>query len=445
MQQLFAAFYGDDFTGSTENLAQFCRYGLRGRLFFSSARPDAICAMAETLDVVGLAGTARGLSPDAMTQEVQPALALLDALAPRILQYKVCSTFDSSPLVGSIGHFMTLARRRWPGCALPVLAATPAFGRFTAFSHHFTHYAGEICRLDQNPAMANHPATPMREADLRCHLAKQVDLPPAALTLLDYRRPDGGWQRLQDALENEGFIVMDAINQDELVHAATLILRLADQRKTLAVAAQGLADALGQLCSQAGPRQAPLPHHYDGVERLLVLSGSCSPQTRAQLTDFAARGGKLLQLSPEMALRDPKRVAAEYVGQVSHLFDQGKNVAIATTRREGDVMPGLSAEKLSLAVGSIYASVTNALRERGVLSRVAFAGGDTSSHAMRELGADALELVAFDAAQSGHLCRLVAEGAPLDGLEVVLKGGQIGGDDFFARIYHGTRNPLPGW
>jgi uncharacterized protein YgbK (DUF1537 family) len=57
--------------------------------------------------------------------------------------------------------------------------------------------------------------------------------------------------------------------------------------------------------------------------------------------------------------------------------------------------------------------------------------------------ADALELVAFDEAQGGHLCRLIATDSPIDGLEVVLKGGQIGGEDLLARVKRGTAHPAP--
>ncbi|PXX96478.1 four-carbon acid sugar kinase family protein [Halomonas sp. LBP4] len=439
MQRLLAAFYGDDFTGSTENLAQFGRHGLRGRLFFSSANRDTILEMAPELDVVGLAGTARGLAPAAMTREVEPALALIEALDPRIKQFKVCSTFDSSPTVGSIGHVMELARRRWPGCALPVLPATPAFGRFTAFSHLFTRYQGEICRLDQNPAMAHHPSTPMTEADLRRHLAAQTAIPAAAVTLLDYRAPDGGWQALWSAAEAERFAVLDATDQAELQHAAELILRLADRRPTLAVAAQGLADAVGRVVTRDTAERQPLPTTYPGVARLLVLSGSCSPQTRGQLAHFESRGGAILSLPPEEALRDAPGLARRLAGQVAALFGEGRDVAVATSRGEADVVADLSTERLATAVGEVFARLTREVRDAGDLHRVVFAGGDTSSHAMRQVGAEALELVAFDEAQGGHLCRLVATGSPIDGLEVVLKGGQIGGKDFFTRVKRGTQ------
>lgn len=441
MTQLLAAFYGDDFTGSTENLAQFSRHGLRCRLFFSSAGHEAILDMAPTLDVVGLAGTARGLTLASMTEEVEPALAVLEALAPRLMQFKVCSTFDSSPTVGSIGHVMELARQRWHDCALPVLPATPAFGRFTAFSHLFTRYQGEICRLDQNPAMAHHPSTPMTEADLRRHLATQTTIAPAAVTLLDYRTPDAGWQALQSATEAECFAVLDATDQAELQHAAELILRLAEQRPTLAVAAQGYADAMGRILARDLPRRQPLPTTYPGVARLLVLSGSCSPQTRGQLAHFESRGGVILSLPPEEALHDAPDLARRLAAQVVGLFSEDLDVAVATTRSDADVVTDISTERLATAVGEVFALLTHELRDAGDLHRVVFAGGDTSSHAMRQVGAEALELVAFDEDQGGHLCRLIATGSAINELEVVLKGGQIGGEEFFSRVKRGTAPP----
>ncbi|EPC00617.1 hypothetical protein L861_06665 [Litchfieldella anticariensis FP35 = DSM 16096] len=440
MQRLLAAFYGDDFTGSAENLAQFSRHGLRGRLFFSSHDPDVMLDMAPGLDVIGLAGTARGLSPEAMTEEVEPALAILEALDPLIKQFKVCSTFDSSPSVGSIGHVMELARQRWPGCALPILPATPSFGRYTAFSHLFTRYQGEICRLDQNPAMANHPSTPMGEADLRRHLAVQTTISPAAVTLLDYREAGDGWRRLESAVEEERYVVLDATDQNELQHASDLILRLGKRRSMLAVAAQGLADALGRGWSQELRERKPLPTTYPTTQRLLVLSGSCSPQTRGQLAHFEAQGAEIITLSPEQALRNADKLAGQLAEQVAAAFERGCDVAVATTRGDADVIAGLSSESLAHAVGGVFARLARELRESCDIQRMVFAGGDTSSQAMRQIGADALEVVAFDEAQGGHLCRLVATVSPVDGLEVVLKGGQIGGEDLFTRVRHGTRH-----
>jgi uncharacterized protein YgbK (DUF1537 family) len=436
MRRPLMAFYGDDFTGSTENLAQFCRHGLSGRLFFSSGNHNAITSMAAELDIVGLAGTARGLVPEAITAEVEPALAVLAAISPRLMQFKVCSTFDSSPAMGSIGHVLDLARQHWPGCALPVLPATPAFGRFTAFSHLFMCWGGEICRLDQNPTVSRHPSTPMLEADLRRHLAAQTAIPSAAVTLLDYREADGGWRKLINAIEEERFVVLDATDRVELQHAADLLLRLSERRVTLAVAAQGLADVLGEHWAKAQKERLVLPTTFAAVDKLLVLSGSCSPQTRAQLAHFEAHGGVILGLSPAEAIDDPVRTASRLLSQMTDAFDRGHSVAISSILG-GGLDADVSAGHLSLALGGVFANLVRELREVGGIQRVVFSGGDTSSHAMRLINAEALDVVAFDEQQGGHLCRLISTASAVDGLEVVLKGGQIGREDFFSRVQRG--------
>ena len=48
----------------------------------------------------------RSLTPAAMERELRPAFKRLKALGAPHVHYKVCSTFDSSPRIGSIGRAM---------------------------------------------------------------------------------------------------------------------------------------------------------------------------------------------------------------------------------------------------------------------------------------------------------------------------------------------------
>ena len=96
-QRTLVAFYGDDFTGSSENLAQLCRTGLKGRLFFETADPAIIISEAKTLDVVGIAGTARALSPEAMVPALSNAFATLHAIGRN--EFLAGALFTSSPHV----------------------------------------------------------------------------------------------------------------------------------------------------------------------------------------------------------------------------------------------------------------------------------------------------------------------------------------------------------
>src|ERR1700712_440599 len=88
--------YGDDFTGATDTLAVVAGAGLRAMLFLGVPGPAELAAAGE-LDAIGIAGTARSMSPDAMTAELEPVGQFFAARAVAVLHYKCCSTFDSSP------------------------------------------------------------------------------------------------------------------------------------------------------------------------------------------------------------------------------------------------------------------------------------------------------------------------------------------------------------
>src|SRR5690606_22160920 len=74
--------------------------------------------------------------------------------------------------------------------------------------------------------------------------------------------------------------------------------------------------------------------------------------------------------------------------------------------------------------------------ERIPLDRVIIAGGDTSGHVVMALGATAM-ISKFPAGKYTQLCELEAENPAINGLEVVLKGGQIGEADFFEFVRNG--------
>ena len=64
------------------------------------------------------------------------------------------------------------------------------------------------------------------------------------------------------------------------------------------------------------------------------------------------------------------------------------------------------------------------LKQTG-LRRAVVAGGDTSGYAMRQLGISTLEVRA-PIAPGAPLCRAYSQAERVDGLEIALKGGQLG-------------------
>ena len=89
-----------------------------------------------------------------------------------------------------------------------------------------------------------------------------------------------------------------------------------------------------------------------------------------------------------------------------------------------------TAEAAGERLGQALGRIARSLIERHRLSRVVFAGGDSSTHAVAELGIDALTWAA-PLERGAPLVRAHSSASSVDGLELVLKGGQVGGDGFF--------------
>ena len=87
------------------------------------------------------------------------------------------------------------------------------------------------------------------------------------------------------------------------------------------------------------------------------------------------------------------------------------------------------------AIGKSLGRMLRALVDSADLTRVVASGGDTSGHVARALGIEALTALA-PTIPGAALCKAQATG-PADGLEVALKGGQMGSADYFGWIRDG--------
>lgn len=442
-------FYGDDFTGATAHLAGFHEAGLRALLFFDTPDEELLRRHAPSLDVIGIAGIGRSLTPPAMRAEILPALQLFERLGSRQIQYKICSTFDSSPTMGSIGVAIELGREVFGERPVPVVAGAPGFGRYTVFGNHFASSGTGVERLDRHPSMANHPSTPMREADLRRHLAEQTALP---IGLVDVMSVQGGpdslhaaWQRA--IAHHPGAVVFDTLHNGDLDAIAQLLLNEGGKAPVYSIAAQGLAEGLGRsLRTRAGHARRPPPPR--DVERMLVLSGSAAQLNEAQLQAALDAGWSAHQVDVIGLLRPGgvEQAAADLTALLDREFSMTSDVVLYTAHgaqdrnlartqahvREHRIAP----DAVARAIGELYSRLTRTAVKRFGLRRIVLAGGDTASHAMRLSDAYALEIVA-NARGGGRLCRLLSHDAGLDGVEVMLKGGQVGNPRTFIDARHG--------
>lgn len=448
------AFYGDDFTGSTDAAECLAFAGLRTLLFLKPPTAEDI-ARFPGLEAIGVAGDSRGMTPSEMDEKLPKVLASLQTLGAPLVHYKTCSTFDSSPTTGSIGRIMDIARQCFHGRSTPIVVGAPALGRYCLFGNLFARAGldGDIHRLDRHPTMSVHPVTPMDEADIRRHLSRQTSQTVGLFDYLQCAGNDAMVDERLDRLLDTGVdaVLLDVVDHDQLTTVGRLLTTLArDGSALFVVGSSGVEYALTQWWRRQGelPVTPIAPAQPKSVEQILVVSGSASPVTASQIDDAISQGYASIAIDPVKLMSGN---GSEAIGHVAHratdALRSGKNVVIHTSHGPHDPRiealnaalrgRGMSAEDVKSyggrELGKRLGGILKGVLSDVALPRVIVAGGDTSSQATQVLGLDALEIVA-PIAPGGPLCRAVAPGHRIDRLELCLKGGQVGNRNFFEAV-----------
>ena len=441
--KLRLAFYGDDFTGSTDALEQLTLAGLPSALFIEPPTPQQL-ANFKNLQAIGVAGMTRSFSPEAMERTLRPAFRKLQALGARHLHYKVCSTFDSSPKIGSIGRVMDLARELFKAPFVPLVVGAPALGRYCVFGNLFAQFgigsSGAIHRLDRHPSISRHPITPMREADLRLHLAQQTRARIGLFDLLKLDLPFREARKVLNKIVSEGAdaVLFDVLSVEQLPLIGELIDAQARRGQPLfSVGSSGIEMALGAFWNRGSKKISNLPQ-VSAVNQLLVGSGSCSPVTLRQIKSALANGFSEVALDVNaVAAGSSEAVIATTISKTAKLLKSGRSVIVHTTRRSSDRKFAAKLKDRSAEIlGNVLGRILRGALEQQSVPRVCVAGGDTSSFAARALGIEALEMIA-PLTPGAPLCRAYAPRSPLDGLETVFKGGQVGAENYLEMVKAG--------
>lgn len=440
-------FYGDDFTGSTDALEVLAFAGLRTALFLAPPTP-AMLSRFPQLDAIGVAGESRGMNVTELDAAMPGILTALRAIGAEIVHYKTCSTFDSSPETGSIGRVIAIARGIYGNPYTPVVGGTPALARYCLFGNLFARSGtdGEIYRIDRHPIMSVHPVTPMREGDLGRHLTQQAELDIASF---GYPNLEGGPSRAREALgilaaRGPDAILFDAGTDAHLTEVGGLLSEEAGRSRPLfVVGGSGVEYALTQWWGRKTPAPAtPTFDTFSPVDRLLVVSGSASRLTLAQIDAAVAAGFVDIPVDPRALLADGAQAEEKLSAAASAQLAQGRSVILHTARGPDDPRivalretfgdQSLAGRRLGQALGRVLADIQAQTR----LPRLVVSGGDTSSQAVQALAPEALEIAAR-LAPGVPLCRMHAADSNLDGVEIALKGGQMGAVDFFDDVRTG--------
>ena len=450
--RLLMAFYGDDFTGSTDALEFLCKAGVKTVLFIDVPTKEQLLNYAD-LQAIGVAGVSRALSPVKMEAELLPTFEALKELKPQHVHYKVCSTFDSSPTIGSIGKAIDVGQSVFKGTYVPLLVAAPALGRYCLFGNLFARMGigsdGDIYRLDRHPSMSKHPVTPSDESDLCLHLGKQTNKKIALLNITALHQY--AEKHFDVDFGDHEIVLFDALKAEDLIPIGEIIAQSSKQDHIVfSVGSSGIEMALGSYWKEKGIVKDKLGWgNIKCSKPILVISGSCSPVTSSQIK-YALDNGFAEIAIDTVAFANryssdsdiDENLISIYVEQVVKFISDGKNVLIHTSLGNDDLRVvesdkifnnnELNKSTASIVYGRVLGEIAKKVAEKTNLERLVIAGGDTSSYAARAMGIEAMEMISPLTA-GAPLCKVHSTNSDINNLHVVFKGGQVGKQDFFVQ------------
>lgn len=339
--------------------------------------------------------------------EALAACEWLLAQGCRQIVYKVCSTFDSTS-AGNIGPVTEALAARLGEETVLICPAFPENGRSVYQGHLFV-----FDRLLSESGMQHHPLTPMTDSDLRRVLAAQTSWPvghiPAKVVA-------SGRRTIAEAASGLGksMVIVDAVKDDDLME----IGRAAAGRKLL-VGGSGIALGLGDENSASGKRE------WGGVKgRGVVLSGSCSIATRAQVGAYKDIASAF-ELDAESIIegRYSPAVLKNWAldQQAAPLIYSSADPAVVTAAQEK-----FGRVESAAVIEGFFSRLASELAGAG-FSRIVVAGGETSGAVVSGLDAKVLSIGPK-----------IAAGVPAvkvkgKNLALALKSGNFGGRDFFSQ------------
>lgn len=428
------AYYGDDFTGSTDVMEALELHGVATVLFLETPSEADLDRFPECR-AIGVAGMSRSESPVWMDEHLPPVFTALRDLGAPICHYKVCSTFDSSPETGSIGRAIEIGRRCIGSKVTPLLVGAPALRRYVVFGNLFAAAQGETFRIDRHPTMSKHPVTPMRESDLRRHLAAQTSLRVGLVDILALQA-GRGLEKLKELAEQGcDVVLLDTLDAESLREAGRSVWESRAEATTFVAGSSGVEYALLAWWEAKGI----LPErHYEGqaepVDQVLVVSGSCSPVTEKQIEVALAQGFQEIRVDP-VALVSDSITLEKTIARAEAGLCEGRSPVIFTAAGPKDIAASAAGgfgKEIGLRLGLIAAEV----QRRTHVKRLISAGGDTSGHIGKALEIQALTMMR-PFAPGSPLCKAWSRNPKRDGIEILLKGGQVGRAELFVDVKQG--------
>lgn len=411
----------DDFTGATDLANMLARAGMRTVL--ALGRPGTGDTVPEAEAIV-VALKSRTAPVDEAVADSLAAWRWLSRAGAEQCYFKYCSTFDSTPQ-GNIGP-VALALMDETGADFTVYCpAFPEAGRTIYQGHLFVFDRP----LNESP-LKDHPLTPMTDADLARWLSPQLG--GEAVGLIPFAAVEAGVKGIELAIHQlraKGIrhAVVDALTDQHLLALGHAVadLPLVTAGSGLGLGLPGNFARAGKL---AGGAADVLPQIGGPV---LMLSGSCSAATNAQVARWEEAGGALLRLDPLELAEGAMDAARAWDWAAARMEDLPVLIAsTAPPERVKAAQAKLGQARAAALVEEVLAGIAVRARDDtgiGGVRRFIVAGGETSGAVAAALGVRRLA-VGPQIAPGVPWCATLGD-APLG---LALKSGNFGGETFFA-------------
>ena len=405
----------DDFTGATDIAGLLARSGAAVSLRIGV--PDKPPENTAALEVIALKCRTAPVA-DAVS-ETRAALKWLQQAGAQRFFWKYCSTFDSTAK-GNIGPVAEALMELLATDQTIYCPAFPENGRSIFMGNLFVGTEP----LAESP-MKNHPLTPMKDSNLMRLLTPQVTKPVALINRLKVAEGADAVKAEMAALaadSNAAHVVVDAVANEDLHTIAT-----ACRDMPLLTGGSALAMALPQLYSEDGlldlkDAQANLSAPDQNT---IVLSGSCSQMTNAQVAHYCASGAPAYRLDPVALAADGVQPAIEWLAK-QNLQNAPIIYATADPGSVKEAQNKLGVERAGKVVEDALAAIAVAARDGGA-HRFIVAGGESSGAVTQALDVTSLD-IGPEIAPGVPWTFCVSNNTPI---ALTLKSGNFGSEDFF--------------
>ncbi len=429
MGEIFLGVVADDFTGASDAASFLEKEGVKTVLI--NGIPENNPGITPGAEAIVVALKTRTEPVKQAVRESLEAFDWLRKMGAKQLYLKYCSTFDST-MEGNIGPVIDAVMERYKLSFTVLCPSLPVNGRTVRDG---MLYVNGILLAESH--MKDHPLTPMRESRIRNLMSVQGKYESVEIRTENLNQG----QELSEAVAYAGkepyYIIPDYY---EDTHGDQIAEHFGEHE--FLTGGSGLVGALGRRYVRQKTQAADSPdkiaiekkgksgEDYHSSGKAVLLAGSCSAITLRQIADYQRQGYPSYRIYPSLLADGTQTVDSIW----QWMQTEGENGLIYSSAEPEELQKsqGNDGEGTAGRIEETFSKLAARAQKEGY-TRFIIAGGETSGAVTKALGFGAF-----------YIGSAVAPGVPMmmpleqPGLCLVLKSGNFGQTDFFARALRMT-------